>query len=614
MSRVAGGVSRAGRRASALRAVSALAVRAAPGAVAGVLLTAVVEAALPVLAAWLTKTVLDALTVPGGGTPPVLLPALALAGVGVAASVLPHVTQLLRAELGRQVGLMAQDRLYAAVNALTGLGRFEDPAALDRLRLAQQCGQDTPPQIVSSVVGLARTAVTIAGFSVALVLLNLWLAAAVLLSAVPALLTEVRLARARVGTALTVSPLERRESFYGFLLGSVQTAKEIRLFGIGDHLRDKMRRDRKAINATHSALDRRAALAQTVPALAAAATAAGGLVWAVGAVAGGELSVGDVALLLSGVAAVQGGLAGIAIMTAVAHQHLLLFGHYLEVTTQPPDLPVPKRPLPVGPLTGGVELRDVWFRYSDRHDWVLRGVNLTIPAGGTVALVGDNGAGKSTLVKLLCRFYDPVRGSVRWDGTDIRELSPEELRGRMSGIFQDFMRYDLSAGENIGLGDVTHVGDRGRIRDAAARAGMDDTLTALPRGYDTMLSRTFADDGVDDDGVELSGGQWQRVGLARGLLRRDADLLILDEPSSGLDPEAEHEIHQSLLAHRAGRTSLLVSHRLSAVRGADLIVVLRGGAVVEQGDHDRLMRAEGRYAELFRRQAEGYADAPTAAR
>ncbi|MBC9712403.1 ABC transporter ATP-binding protein [Streptomyces sp. TRM66268-LWL] len=598
-----------------MRAVLALAVVAAPAALAGVLLLAVVEAALPVLAAWLTKTVLDSLSAPVTGTGSVLGPAAALAGIGVAASVLPHGAKLLHAELGRRVGLLAQDRLYAAVNSLTGLGRFEDPAALDRLRLAQQCGQDTPPQIVASAVGLARSTITIAGFAAALVLLNPWLALAVLLSAVPALLTEIRLARARVGTALTVSPLERRESFYAFLLGSVQTAKEIRLFGIGDHLRGTMRRDRKAINATHSRLDRRAALAQTGPAVVAAATGAGGLVWAVDAVARGQLTVGDVALLLSGIAAVQGGLAGIAVMVAVTHQHLLLFGHYLEVTTQPPDLPVREKPLPVEPLTRGLELRDVWFRYSAQHDWVLRGVNLTIPVGGTVALVGDNGAGKSTLVKLLCRFYDPERGSILWDGTDIRELSPQELRSRMSGIFQDFMRYDLSAAENIGLGDVAHLHDTARIRQAAAQAGMDGTLVSLPRGYDTMLSRTFAEEGAGDhDGVELSGGQWQRVGLARGLLRGAADLLILDEPSSGLDPEAEHEIHQLLLAHRAGRTSLLVSHRLNAVRGADLIVVLRGGEIVEQGDHDELMGRQGRYAALFRRQAEGYADAPAVPR
>ncbi|MFC8722410.1 ABC transporter ATP-binding protein [Kitasatospora sp. NPDC057198] len=599
---------------AALRAVARLAVRAAPGPLAGVVLAAVVEAALPVLAAWLTKAVLDALATPGTGSGAVSTRAVGLAGVGVAASVLPQVSQLWRAELGRRVGLLAQDGLYAAVNGLVGLGRFEDPAALDRLRLAQQCGQDTPPQIVASAVGLARTAATMAAFSVSLVLLNPWLALAVLLSAVPALLTEVRLARARVGTALTVSPLERRESFYGFLLGSVQTAKEIRLFGIGDHLRASMRRDRAAINATHRRLDRRAALAQTGPALAAAAAGAGGLVWAVQAVAAGRLTVGDVALLLSGVAAVQSGLAGVAVTVAVTHQHLELFGHYLEVTTRGPDLPVRREPLAAGGLEHGIELRDVWFRYSDQHDWVLRGVDLTIPAGSAVALVGDNGAGKSTLVKLLCRFYDPVRGSIHWDGTDLRDLAPEELRRRTGGIFQDFMRYDLSAAENIGLGDVAHLADRDRIRAAAARTGVDGTLAALPRGYDTLLSRTFADDGAAGlDGVELSGGQWQRVGLARGLLRRDADLLILDEPSSGLDPEAEYEVHRLLLSHRERRTSLLVSHRLSAVRGADRIVVLRGGRVEEEGGHEELIARGGRYAALFRRQAEGYADAPAVA-
>ena len=271
-------------------------------------------------------------------------------------------------------------------------------------------------------------------------------------------------------------------------------------------------------------------------------------------------------------------------------------------------------PLPV--LRKGIELRDVWFRYSPDHPWVLRGVNLSIPCGQTVALVGRNGGGKSTLVKLLCRFYDPTRGEIRWDGTDIRDVPPAQLRARIGAVFQDFVSYELTATENIAVGDLSAAADPQRVTAAARDAGVHDTIAALPRGYRTMLSRAFdagPADGDPDDaepatGVLLSGGQWQRVALARAFLRRDRDLLILDEPSAGLDPEAEHQIHSHLRTLRAGRTSLIVSHRLGAVRDADRIVVLADGVVAEDGTHAELVAADGGYAGLFARQAAGYRD------
>jgi ATP-binding cassette, subfamily B, bacterial len=262
-----------------------------------------------------------------------------------------------------------------------------------------------------------------------------------------------------------------------------------------------------------------------------------------------------------------------------------------------------------GPLRRDVALHDVWFRYADGLPWILRGFDLVIPAGSAVGLVGLNGAGKSTLVKLLCRFYDPVRGSVRWDGTDLRELDVRGLRERLSVVFQDFMGYDLSAAENIGIGDLDRLADRVAVTDAARLAGCHDTLAALPAGYDTLLSRIFLDDADAADpraGVSLSGGQWQRLAVARSLLRDQRDLLILDEPTAGLDAEAEHEVHLRLRELRQGRTSLLISHRLSAVREADVIVVLDGGRVVEQGSHESLLSGDGRYARLFRLQASGY--------
>jgi ATP-binding cassette subfamily B protein len=354
-------------------------------------------------------------------------------------------------------------------------------------------------------------------------------------------------------------------------------------------------------------LDARTLRVQFLLGLLSAVVLGAALTWAVRAAVGGGLTVGDVSALVASIAALQTTLAALVTRIALVHHALLLYRHFRAVLDAEPDLPEPSDPAPVPPLRRGIELRDVWFRYAPDQDWVLRGVDLVIPHGTAVGLVGLNGAGKSTLVKLLCRFYDPQRGAILWDGTDLRELSLDGLRARIGALFQDYMAYELTAAENIGLGDVTALSNEDKIRAAAVRSGADPTLRALPRGYKTMLSKMFADDpGDDSGGVLLSGGQWQRLALARTYLRDRRDLLILDEPSSGLDAEAEHAIHHGLRAHRAGATSLLISHRLGAIRDADTIVVLSGGRITEQGTHDELVAIGGEYARLFHMQADGY--------
>jgi ATP-binding cassette subfamily B protein len=325
------------------------------------------------------------------------------------------------------------------------------------------------------------------------------------------------------------------------------------------------------------------------------------------------ITAGDVTMLVAAIGGVQVALTSVTMSLASAHQQLLLFEHVLAVVDAGPDLPAAAHPVPVPALERGIELRDVWFRYSDAHPWVLSGVDLFLPAGEAVALVGRNGAGKSTLVKLLCRLYDPTKGAILWDGVDLRDMDVAELRRRIGAVFQDFMHYDLTAAENIALGDVDAVGECERITAAARLAGIHDTVAGLPHGYDTMLTRIFSsheDEADPETGVALSGGQWQRLALARALLRDKRDLLILDEPSSGLDAVAEHEVHTRLREHRAGRTSVLISHRLGAVRAADQIVVLDAGAIVERGTHDELMATGGLYAELFRLQSAGYREEP----
>ncbi|MER5701587.1 ABC transporter ATP-binding protein [Micromonospora sp. NPDC002296] len=603
-----------GPRVLARRAVSAvgLAVRAAPGHLTTYVLVTVAAGALPVLVAWLTKLVLDQLA--QGGAPGELVRlGLGLAAVALATGLVPQVSTYLRGELDRAVGLLAQERLFIAVDGFIGLGRFEEPAFLDRLRLARQAGEVMPNQVSAGLLAVARVALTVGGFLTTLFVLSPALAALVLAAAVPVLAAEIVLARQRARMSWEIGPAERREFFHSQLLTSVQAVQEVRLFGIGAFLRERMLADRRSSNAAKRAVDRRQVRVQAGLGVLAAVVSGAGLLWAVQAARSGRLSIGDVTLFVAAVAGVQAALAALAGEVARAHHALLMFGHYVAVTTAGPDLPTPGEPRPLPALRRGIEFHDVWFRYSDRHPWVLRGVDLHIPYGETLALVGVNGAGKSTVVKLLCRFYDPTRGRILWDGVDLRSVDVAELRRRIGAVFQDYMHYEMTAAENIGLGDLDALDDRRRIRTAAVRADIDQQLNALPRGYDTLLSRMFLTESGQDDpetGVALSGGQWQRLALARAFLRDQRDLMILDEPSAGLDARAEHEVHTSLRRHREGRTSVLISHRLGALRDADRIVVLRDGRISEQGDHRSLVAADGEYARMFALQASGYQDRP----
>ncbi|MFI9030065.1 ABC transporter ATP-binding protein [Streptomyces sp. NPDC053560] len=593
---------------AALWTACRLACAAAPGTFSLYVIMTLVGGVLPVAAAWLTKLILDGLS----GRTPAFDPMWSAVGFGLAGVLLavgPQGAEYLRTELDRSVGLRAQDQLFRAVERFVGLARFEDPAFLDRLRLAEQAGGTMPLQAVDGLLRLGQSALVLAGFLMSLWTLNPGMTVLVLFAGIPTLIAEVALSRQRAQVSATVGPIERREMFYSHLLSSVAAAKEIRLFGTASHLRSRMLAERRAANAERRVVDRREVTWQAGLGVLGALVSGGGLIWAVAATSRGALSLGDVAMFLTAVVAVQSALMGVAGALAGTHQSLLMFGHFLAVTTAAEDLPVAETPRNLPALSGEIEFDDVWFRYSADHPWILRGVSLRIPYGQSVGLVGLNGAGKTTLVKLLCRLYDPVRGAIRWNGVDLREVDPVELRRRIGVVFQDYMNYDLTAAESIALGDLSALDDRERLTSAAREAGIHDALSRLPYGYDTLLSRTFMMEGDKDDpetGVVLSGGQFQRLALARALLRNASELLILDEPSSGLDAEAEAEIHTSLQRTRTGRSSLLISHRLGALRGADRIVVLEDGRVAEAGSHEELLELGGTYARLFTLQASGY--------
>jgi ATP-binding cassette subfamily B protein len=297
---------------------------------------------------------------------------------------------------------------------------------------------------------------------------------------------------------------------------------------------------------------------------------------------------------------VQGAFQGILGGVQGIYENGLYLSTLYELLERQPQIQAPEHPAPIRhPFQQGIEFRNVTYRYPGRAEPALENVSFTIEPGQTVALVGRNGAGKSTIVKLLGRLYDPDEGQILIDGRDVREYDPVELRREFGVMFQDYAAYQVSAGENIGVGNVDHADDLPAITTAAARAGADDVIAKLPEGYETTLGKQF------EGGHQLSGGEWQKLALARGFMR-DAQVLILDEPTAALDAQAEHDLFARIKDLTRGKMALYISHRFSTVRMADRILFLEHGRLVEQGTHDELMLQGGRYANLFDLQAASY--------
>jgi ATP-binding cassette subfamily B protein len=593
------------RRLTSVALATGLLVEAALGPAIASLLVAVLEGLAPTASALGLRSLLNGFIAHKESQ--VLLATVVVIAGFVSVSFLMPIATYLQTEVDRRVELLVSDRLFTALNAVQRLDQLEQPEFLDQVRLAQQAGLQAPQQIAGSLISGVSAGVMLAGFAVALVQADVRIAVLAFVAVIPSVVIGVRLSARRAAAEMELSPGRRRAFFYSVMQTDMRAAKEIRLFGLGDYLRLQMIEVLRSVTGTERQRDRTVLRWQVLLQTSGFVFFAGAIALASREVWRGSLEVGDMAFVLAALAAVQSGVSTLNVTIGQLVNTLTLFDNYGEVVTASKPHPARAQQASLGRLERGISLRDVWFRYDERAPWVLRGVDLTLPAGTVTALVGLNGAGKSTLVKLLCGLYAPTRGEIYWDDIPIDSVDLDEYRRHFSAVFQDFMTYDLTAWQNIAIGDLERQDEDEAVFSASRAAGLHEFLTALPAGYDTLLSRVFVgDDG--QRGISLSGGQWQRLAIARALMRADPDVLILDEPSSGLDAEAEQHIIVTLRALRHKQTSVMISHRLNAVVDVDNIVVLADGVIAEQGTHDALLRRKGRYAELFELQAGGYRD------
>ncbi|HLZ76232.1 ABC transporter ATP-binding protein [Phenylobacterium sp.] len=532
-------------------------------------------------------------------------------GLMLLLQIVPRIRAAIVTAMGWRLDSRLRQRTMAAVNRPWGIAHLEDPAIANLISQTGGIGVAgyTPGVAFNQLISV-RVATTLSALASGALIIGYHWWAAVLLVGV---LLVFGVVRARTFTRMTSAVVGqttavRRAEYFRNLALSASSAKDVRLLGIGDWIVGRLRAEWQSGLAERQTAEGWAfplTLAGTV-----LVTVANGLVLVLLAhdAATGVISLGAMVVYLraaTGLGALaQSGQADSIIAHGAASIPAIL---ELERLTAPPQGP-PLAALPADAPARDICFDKVSFTYAGAATPVLKDLDLTIPAGQSMALVGVNGAGKTTLVKLLARLYDPTSGAVRVDGADLRDVDPKDWQRRIAAIFQDFLKYGLPARDNIGFGGLAMAGDQAALERAAAKAGVLERIQALPAGWDTPLSRHFT------GGADLSGGEWQRIGLARALfaVEAGATVLILDEPTANLDIRAEAELYDRFLDMTRGLTTLLISHRFSTVRRADRICVLEDGAVLELGSHDELMARGGRYAEMFTLQSQRFLEAAEA--
>ena len=562
----------------------------------------VLVALVPVSTAWVTRLIVDNITGVLGHKIPLtshlwwlvaLEFALALGG-SVLGRVIDYYDSVLADRYTRHVSIEVMKHASAL-----DLQAYEDPVFYDRLERARVQATDRLGMI-QSIGRLFQQVVTTVSLSAAILFFSPWLLIVLVACLIPAFLGESHFAFLSYAKNFRQTPVKRELDYLRQVGGSKEAAKELKLFGLSGFLAERFATLSNQILDENLALSRRRLVAVSLLSMLSTGGYYGAYVWVIYQTVAGRLTIGTLFFLTQSIMNASSNISQIfSTLSSIADQALFLtdllafFGMQPTVTSKLDALPAPR------PITRGFEFRDVSFVYPGTTRQVLKGLNFRLELGERIALIGQNGQGKTTIVKLMTRLYDPTNGRIFLDGVDLRDYDLEDLSREIGVIFQDFMRYEMTARENIAVGRIEKRFDDDAIRRAAEKSLADGVIRRLPRKYDQMLGRRF------EGGVDLSGGEWQKIALGRAYLR-EAQVLILDEPTAALDARAEYEVFRRFNELTESKMALFISHRFSTVRMAARIIVLEDGAIAEEGSHERLIARGGRYAEMFELQASSY--------
>lgn len=519
----------------------------------------------------------------------VVVIAVAAAQRGISAS-----QSLLRALLGQRVNVMILEKAMTLE-----LSHFEDSEFYDKLTQARREASSRPLSLVTRTFGLVQNLISLASFSALLFAFSPWAVAILIAAGLPSFFAEAKFSGDAFRLFRWRSPDTRMQMYLETVIAREDGVKEVKLFQLGPRLLQRYRDIFKKLFVEDRRLTIRRdtwgfflGLISTVALYAAYG-------WIVVTTIVGSITLGAMTMYL--VLFRQGQSAVSAILTAVSgmYEDNLYLSNLYEYLEQP--VAQKRGEAHRGPKPeSGLEFRNVSFKYAGADDYALKNISLQVTPGESLALVGENGSGKTTLIKLLTRLYEPTEGAIYLDGLDLQDWDVETLRQRVGVIFQDFGRYQFSVGENIGAGDVRHIGDKQRWKNAATTGMAAAFIEDMPEQYDTQLGRWFK------GGRELSGGQWQKIALSRAFMRSDADILVLDEPTAAMDASSEAEVFEHFRTASDDKMTILISHRFSTVRAAAQIIVIHKGEILERGDHVSLLAKDGQYAHLFKLQARGY--------
>ncbi len=565
----------------------------------------VLQGLLPLATVWLMKLIVDAVTDGIAGSDPgaayrhvAILIGLA-AVVGLVAVALRSLATMVDQALGQTLTDHITDIIHAQSVAVD-LEYYENPRYHDALYRAQQEAPHRPMSIVTNLTGTGQALVTLVSMAGLLLTLHWVVGLIVLGAAIPGGVVRFLYSRKLYAWQRRRTEVERQSYYAHWLLTDSTHAKEIRLFGLGDRFRSWHRQLRRQLRRELIGLTTRRSLAELGAGACAVVAVFGTFAYIAWRALHADITVGEMMAYYLAFQTSLGSLQAVLRGFASLYEDNLFLTYFDEFMTLEPRVLPPAKPRPMPrPMSEGIHFKNVDFSYPDTERTALRNVSLAIRPGEVTAFVGPNGSGKTTLVKLLCRLYDPAGGAITVDGVDLRQFDVVDLRRNMSVIFQDFAQYQLTARENIRLGNVMLDEADTAIEAAARDAGAHEVISGLRHGYSTILGKWF------DDGEELSVGEWQKIALARAFVR-DAQILVFDEPTSALDPQAEWDVFQHIKELAGGRAVVLISHRFSTVRTADHIHIFDQGSIVESGTHDELVALGGRYASMYEVQARAY--------